>query len=82
MISIAATTGIVLDLTYTNKAVKGLLTELHVNPTRFKGKRILYIHTGTFSIPDEVGIKLILSLQVEYLDCMMKELMRSSNNMN
>ena len=46
LISIAATTGIVLDLSYTNKAVKGLLNELRVNPTRFKGKRILYIHTG------------------------------------
>lgn len=46
LISIAATTGIVLDLTYTNKAVKGLLTEFHVNPARFKGNRILFIHTG------------------------------------
>ena len=57
--------------------MKGLLSELNVNPTRFKGKRILYIHTGIIPIPDVMGIKLILSLQVEYLDCMMEGLMRS-----
>jgi len=57
VISIAALTGIILDLTYTNKAVKGLLNELRVNPTRFKGKRILYIHTGT--VPISGGCALI-----------------------
>ena len=30
-----------------------------MNPTRFKGKRILYIHTGII-IPDVMGIKLII----------------------
>ena len=46
LITISTSTGIVLDHTYTMKAVKGLLGELHSNPGRFKGKRILYVHTG------------------------------------
>ena len=49
LITISASTGIVLDHTYTMKAVKGLIGELHSNPRRFKGKRILYIHTGNVS---------------------------------
>ena len=28
-------------------AIRGMLTEMKNNPGRFKGKRILYIHTGT-----------------------------------
>ncbi|XP_065898951.1 uncharacterized protein [Dysidea avara] len=46
LIEIASSTGIVLDPTYTLKGVQGLLGELKKNPTRFKGKRILHIHTG------------------------------------
>ena len=42
----ARTSGIMLDPVYTGKAVKGLLHEVKVNPTRFKGQRILFIHTG------------------------------------
>jgi len=47
---IATTTGIFLDPVYTGKAVKGLLNEVKTNPQRFKGKRLLYIHTGIFAI--------------------------------
>ena len=46
LVNIAATTGIVLDPTYTLKGVQGLLGEMEKNPARFKGKRILHIHTG------------------------------------
>ena len=46
LVSIAATTGVVLDPTYTLKGVQGLLGEMEKNPARFKGKRILHIHTG------------------------------------
>ena len=46
LIKIASSTGIVLDPTYTLKGVQGLLGELEKNPTRFKGNRILHIHTG------------------------------------
>ena len=49
LIEIASSTGIVLDPTYTLKGVQGLLGELEKNPTRFKGNRILYIHTGIIS---------------------------------
>ena len=46
LVSICQETGVLLDYCYTVKAVKGLLNELKVNPARFNGKRILYVHTG------------------------------------
>ncbi|XP_033759298.1 bifunctional D-cysteine desulfhydrase/1-aminocyclopropane-1-carboxylate deaminase, mitochondrial-like [Pecten maximus] len=44
--SVAETTGIMLDPIYTGKAALGMLQELHDNPHRFKGNRILFLHTG------------------------------------
>lgn len=43
---ICAASGVVVDPVYTNKGLTGLLGELASNPKRFKGNRILYIHTG------------------------------------
>ncbi|CAH1783589.1 unnamed protein product [Owenia fusiformis] len=43
---VAVGTGIMLDPVYTGKAVLGLTQELRTNTSRFKGQRILYIHTG------------------------------------
>lgn len=39
-------TGIALDPVYTLKGVRGMLGEMAANPSRFQGKRVLYIHTG------------------------------------
>ena len=47
LVEISSQTGIVLDPVYTLKGVRGMLTELKKNPKRFKGNRILYIHTGS-----------------------------------
>ena len=47
IIKISRTTGILVDPVYNIKAIRGMLTEMKNNPGRFKGKRILYIHTGT-----------------------------------
>ena len=47
IIEISRTTGILVDPVYNIKAIRGMLTEMKNNPGRFKGKRILYIHTGT-----------------------------------
>ncbi|KAH3850846.1 hypothetical protein DPMN_093321 [Dreissena polymorpha] len=44
--NVSASTGILLDPYYTGKCAQGLLEELKKNPTRFQGKRILFIHTG------------------------------------
>lgn len=38
--------GVMLDPVYTVKAVNGMLTEMANNPQRFKGKRVLFVHTG------------------------------------
>ena len=48
LVEISSQTGIVLDPVYTLKGVRGMLIELKMNPKRFKGNRILYIHTGMF----------------------------------
>ena len=46
LLEISSQTGIILDPVYSLKGVRGMLTELKQNPKRFKGNRILYIHTG------------------------------------
>ena len=46
MVDVFATTAMSLDTTYTAKSVRGLLSELKTNPTRFKGTDILFVHTG------------------------------------
>ncbi|XP_039271913.2 uncharacterized protein LOC120346277 [Styela clava] len=54
------TTGIYCDPVYVGKALKGLKTELRINPGRFKGKRILFIHTGgTFGMMEKDIAKII-----------------------
>jgi len=54
LVETCQSTGILLDYCYSMKAVKGMLNEMTNNPQRFKGHRILFIHTGgTFSIFDE-----------------------------
>ncbi|KAM7432045.1 hypothetical protein ABFA07_017465 [Porites harrisoni] len=46
IIEISRTTGILVDPVYNIKAIRGMLSEMKNNPCRFKGKRVLYIHTG------------------------------------
>ena len=46
LVDISTRTGVTLDPVYTLKGVRGMLGEMNTNPQRFKGKRILYIHTG------------------------------------
>lgn len=51
--SICQESGILLDNSNTLKAVNQLLIEMKTNPKRFKGNRILFIHTGgTFNVFD------------------------------
>jgi D-cysteine desulfhydrase family pyridoxal phosphate-dependent enzyme len=42
----ARTTGIILDPVYTGKAFYGLCAELENNSQRFRGSRVLFVHTG------------------------------------
>ena len=46
LVSIAQSTGIVLDPVYTLKAARGMIKEIDLNPSRFKGKKVLFLHTG------------------------------------
>merc|ERR1712106_1098384 len=48
-ISALSETGIVLDRVYTGKSVYGLMNELRQCPQRFKGNKIMWIHTGGMS---------------------------------
>ena len=50
IIEISRTTGILLDPVYNIKAIRGMITEMKNNPRRFKGQRILYIHTGKSAV--------------------------------
>ncbi|XP_066914032.1 uncharacterized protein [Clytia hemisphaerica] len=53
LVEICQTTGVLLDSVYTVKAVKGMVTEMNDNPKRFKGNRVLFLHTGgTYGIFD------------------------------
>ena len=44
--SVSSSTGIMLDPVYTGKAAQGLVKELQNCPDKFKGDRILFLHTG------------------------------------
>jgi len=44
--NVAEQTGIILDPVYTSKAARALVSELQLNRNRFKGNRVLFIHTG------------------------------------
>ena len=44
--NIGRKTGILLDPTYTLKAVRGMLIEMKTNPSRFSGRNVMFIHTG------------------------------------
>lgn len=46
LLEIMTSTGVSLDPVYTLKGVRGMLAEMGANPTRFQGRRVLYIHTG------------------------------------
>ncbi|KAF7021522.1 hypothetical protein CFC21_034461 [Triticum aestivum] len=43
---IAAATGIVLDPVYSGKAAYGMLKDMSKNPTKWEGRKVLFIHTG------------------------------------
>ena len=49
IVEISRTTGIMVDPVYNVKAIRGMLHEMNTNPGRFKGHRILYIHTGEYN---------------------------------
>ena len=46
LVDISRHTGIIVDHTYTLKAVRGMLEEMKTRPDRFKGRRALFLHTG------------------------------------
>ena len=50
IVEISRTTGIMVDPVYNVKAIRGMLHEMNTNPGRFKGDRILYIHTGEYNL--------------------------------
>ena len=43
---VMSATGIPLDPDFTVKCVKGMLSEMRERPQIFKGRRVLYVHTG------------------------------------
>ena len=47
---VMAHSGLTLDPDYTAKAVKGMLTEMKERPHIFKGHRVLFLHSGKWSL--------------------------------
>ncbi len=45
--TIASSTGIIFDSAFTMKVFRGMTCEMEKNPDRFKGRRVLFVHTGT-----------------------------------
>uniref|UniRef100_A0ACD6A583 Uncharacterized protein n=2 Tax=Avena sativa TaxID=4498 RepID=A0ACD6A583_AVESA len=45
---VAAATGIVLDPVYSGKAAYGVLKDMCNNPTKWKERKVLFVHTGGF----------------------------------
>ena len=49
VVNVASSTGVMLDPVYTGKAALGLVKELQNSSDTFKGKRILFLHTGNYN---------------------------------
>ena len=49
IVEISRTTGVMVDPVYNVKSIRRMLHEMNTNPGRFKGHRILYIHTGEYN---------------------------------
>lgn len=43
---VALATGVISDPVYTGKAVHQLLKEMAANPDYWRGKKVLFVHTG------------------------------------
>jgi 1-aminocyclopropane-1-carboxylate deaminase/D-cysteine desulfhydrase-like pyridoxal-dependent ACC family enzyme len=46
-----STTGVSLDPEFCVKAVRGMLCEMKINPDRFAGKRVIFLHSGKAALP-------------------------------
>lgn len=54
VISVTSATGVPVDTTYTGKTVWAMVSEMATSPGRFRGNRVLFIHTGQFSNTNDV----------------------------
>ncbi|KAL8155828.1 hypothetical protein AgCh_001026 [Apium graveolens] len=43
---VAKATGVILDPVYSGKAAYGMMKQMTENPTKWEGRRVLFIHTG------------------------------------
>ena len=62
---VAEQTAIILDPVYSGKTVYGMLRQMQDNPTTFKGRRLLYLHTGT--VKTFVFVTLSVKKRVSFL---------------
>ncbi|KAL3342566.1 hypothetical protein AABB24_026547 [Solanum stoloniferum] len=56
---VAKTTGVILDPVYSGKAAYGMMKDMSENPTKWEGRKIMFIHTGgllgLYDKADEIG---------------------------
>ena len=50
IVDVCSTTGLPLDPEFCVKGVRGMLGEMKKNPERFAGRRVLFIHSGTWPL--------------------------------
>ena len=60
IVEISRKTEIMVDPVYNVKLIRGMLHEMETNPGRFKGHRILYIHTGEYNLSKSSFDKYVL----------------------
>ena len=46
ILDVVSQTGVSLDPEFCAKAMRGMLGEMRMNPDRFAGKRVLFLHSG------------------------------------
>lgn len=49
VVKFSTDTGIICDPIYIGKTARAMVLEMKTNPSRFKGSRVLFIHTGKYS---------------------------------
>ena len=71
ILSVTSETGVPIDPVFNVKSVKAMTTEMHLRPDRFKGSRVLYIHSGNKSILHLGDLYVALMvLQVASITCL------------
>lgn len=61
--AVAAATGVLLDPVYSGKALHGMLADMRADPDRWRGRKVVFLHTGgLFGMMDDSKLGQLLPL--------------------